>query len=369
MVHGTCRADFEQVREAFERNFEGGDLGATAAVTLHGELIVDLWGGYRDVARTLAWESDTLVNVWSSTKMVSALCMLILHDRGELSVDAPVAHYWPEFAANGKEGVLVRHILGHTAGLHEFEDTPDDVEVFDLELCCSRLAAQAPAWPPGEGMGYHAETQGFLLGEIVRRVDGRTLGTFFRDEVAGPLGIDFYVGLPRSEHGRVADLSVFGASAERASPRATLASRRSLGLANTSAWRAAEFPASNGHGNARALAKTMAVIANGGSLGDTTLLSPETVERIFEVQAEGVDQTLGTTFKLGLGYGLNCAATPLGTNDRTCWWGGWGGAMTVVDVENSMTVSYAMNQMRGDVDMRGAGIVFAAHGALGAADS
>ncbi|NIR41730.1 MAG: beta-lactamase family protein, partial [Actinobacteria bacterium] len=196
------------VREGFVTNFGEGDLGASCAVVHRGEMVVDLWGGHRDVAATLPWDRDTIVNVWSTTKMMAALTVLMLHDRGALSVDDPVAAHWPEFAANGKDRVLVRHLLSHTAGLPGFDPPITENEMFDWDLCCANLAAQAPWWEPGTASGYHAASQGWLLGELVRRVDGRTLGTFFREEVAEPLGADFHIGLPDSEFGRVAEMRI-----------------------------------------------------------------------------------------------------------------------------------------------------------------
>jgi CubicO group peptidase (beta-lactamase class C family) len=367
-IDGSCDPRFAGVREAFAKNFAGGDLGASCAVTVEGELVVDLWGGHRDLARSLPWQRDTLVNLWSTTKMPSALCVLMLHDRGALSVDAPVADYWPEFSANGKEGVLVRHVLGHTAGLPVFDEPVDDLAVFDPAECCRRLAAQPPRWTPGEGSGYHAETQGWLLGELVRRVDGRSLGSYFRDEVALPLGIDLHIGLDDREFPRVADVATLHAVGNRPPDPALRAledpsSTRSAGLVNTGAWRRAELPASNGHGNARSVAQAMVPLANEGRSGERCLLSPATIERTFEVQADGIDRVIGRHFKLGMGYGLHSQKTPLGVNDRTLWWAGWGGSMCVVDVENRLTVGYAMNRMLGEGDVRAARVVFAAHAA------
>lgn len=366
ILHGSCRPGFEAVRDAFAGNFEEGDLGASCAVTVDGELVVDLWGGHRDLARRTPWERDTLVNLWSTTKMLSALCVLMLHDREALSVDEPVARYWPEFAAGGKEGVLVRHVLGHTAGLPVFDEPVDDLAVFDWEGCCARLAAQAPRWTPGDGSGYHAETQGWLLGELVRRVDGRSLGHFFREEVAEPLEIDLHIGLDDREFHRVADVAAL-----RAQPNepvhsdlralADSSSLRSAALVNTAAWRRAELPASNGHGNARSVALAMVPLANGGQAGGRALLSPATLERAFEVQTDGVDRMTGRHFKLGMGYGLHGEHTPLGVNDRTLWWAGWGGSMCVVDTENRLSVCYAMNRMLGDGDLRAPKVIFAAH--------
>ncbi len=213
MIDGRCAPGFEAVREAFSKNFDEGDLGASCAVTVEGERMVDLWGGHRDLARRMPWERDTIVNVWSTTKMITALYVLMLHDSSVLSVDAPMADYRPEFAANGKEGVRVRHVLGHTAGLPVFERPVDDLAVFDWVECCRRLAAQSPRWTPGDGSGDPAETQGWLLGELVRRVDGRTLGTFFRDELAQPLGLDLPIGLDDREFARVADVTTLHARA------------------------------------------------------------------------------------------------------------------------------------------------------------
>ena len=369
VIQGTHDPAFQPVHDAFAEGFGREEVGASCAVTVGGELVVDLWGGHRDLARRRPWERDTIVNVWSSTKTAAALCVLMLHDRGSLSVDRPVATYWPEFAAHGKDNVLVRHVLAHTAGLPAFDDVPDDLTVFDWDECCRRLADQAPRWAPGDGSGYHAETQGWLLGEIVRRVDGRTLGTFFREEVADPLDIDLHVGLPDEHLHRVADVSTQGAEPnEPVDPdvreRAHASSWRSARLVNTSAWRRAEFPASNGHGNARSLARALAPLANGGALDGVPLLSPSTIDRIFDVQADGIDRVLGRHVRFGIGYGLVCDATPLGVNDRTCWWAGWGGSMCVVDLENHMTVTYAMNRMLGEGDMRAIRVVFAAHEAM-----
>lgn len=361
-MQGQCEPGFEAVREALESNLID-DVGGCAAVTLNGDLVADLWGGHRDLAGTLPWERDTIVNVWSTTKMMTAMCVLMLVDEGKVDLDAPMADYWPEFSANGKDAVLVRHALAHTAGLPSFDEFVDDVVIFDWHACAERLAGQAPQWAPGDGSGYHAETQGWLLGELVRRVSGITVGSFFREHVAEPLNIDFHIGLDDVHVDRVAEISTLR------TPALAEHSKRSAALVNTASWRRMEMPASNGHGNARSIALAMAPLANEGravgSDGEPRqLLRPATIERIFEVQAHGIDRVLQRETKFGIGYGLPCEATPLGTNDRTFWWAGWGGSMCVVDVENHMTVSYAMNQMRGDDDLRAAQIVFAAHGCI-----
>ncbi len=206
-ISGNCEPRFEAVREAFTRNLdEGLDHGASVSVVLRGETVVDLWGGLADAAGSRPWERDTIVNVYSTTKTMTALSALVLADRGELDPGSPAARYWPEFAQQGKEGVLVRHLLGHTAGLSGWDQPLTPEALYDWDLVTSLLAAQAPWWEPGTRSGYHAITQGYLVGEVVRRVTGRSLGTFFREEIAGPLGADFHIGLPDSEDGRVGDL-------------------------------------------------------------------------------------------------------------------------------------------------------------------
>ena len=369
-VQGTCVEEFAAVGDAFAGNFAHGDLGASCAVVHRGELVVDVWAGHADVARTRPWERETIVNVWSTTKMMAALCVLVLHDRGALSVDDPVARHWPQFAAAGKEGVLVRHLLSHTAGLPGFDPPITEEEMYDWDHCCRRLAEQAPWWEPGTASGYHSSTQGWLLGEIVRRVDGRTLGAFLRDEIAGPLGADFHIGLDDAHFGRVAEMRIDEAEATGADGvgipgRVFRSEPDHAPMVNTDRWRRAEFPASNGHGNARSVARIVSVLAQGGDTGGVRVVGPDTIERIFEVQASGVDLVLDNDVRFGIGFGLHSPGMPLGINDRTLFWAGWGGSMAVVDVENELTVVYVMNRMMSDLvgGMRAGRVVFAAHGA------
>ncbi|MEQ8842811.1 MAG: serine hydrolase domain-containing protein [Acidimicrobiales bacterium] len=370
IIHGHCDPAFTGVQQGFAENFAEGDLGASCAVIHAGELVVDLWGGHRDVAATEPWQRDTIVNVWSTTKMMAALCVLMLHDRGELSVDDPVADHWPAFGANGKQGVRIRHLLSHTAGLPGYDDPVDEEEMFDTAECLTRLAAQTPWWEPGTASGYHASTQGPLLGEVVRRVDGRPLGTFFREEIAGPLGADFHIGTPDEEFGRIAEMrtdemreGVGGGTGMAA--RASRGEPSHLPWVNTDRWRRFEQPAGNGHGNARSVATIVSCLSRGGVVDGHRLLSPATIERCFDVQADGTDLILDLPTKFGIGFGLPSEGMPLGINDRTLFWAGWGGSMAVVDVENDLTVVYVMNRMlEGDVGgMRAARVVFAAHAA------
>ncbi|MGW0840460.1 serine hydrolase domain-containing protein [Streptomyces sp. NPDC002787] len=342
-THGTCTDRFAPVREALAASLDDKDVGASVAVYVDGEPVVDLWGGYADAERTTPWERDTITHVWSTTKTMTALCVLMLADRGELDLSAPVAAYWPEFAAAGKEDVRVSHVLSHTAGLPRF-DAPTTLEdLYDWPTVTSRLAAQTPAWEPGTEAGYHAVTQGYLLGELVRRVTGRTLGTFLAEEVTGPLGADFHVGLAAEHDHRVAPVLEPPSSPPRGGPPPN--PDLPDGIANTTAWRRAEIPAANGHGNARSVAAVQSLLASGGAARGVRLLSEKGCERALEEQFDGTDSVLRVPMRYGMGYGLNGGQLP---NPRTCFWGGWGGSIVLVDLDARMSVAYVMNQMIDD---------------------
>jgi CubicO group peptidase (beta-lactamase class C family) len=371
-LHGTCDDRFTPVREAMQANFDrGADVGASVSVVVAGEPVVDLWGGTIDDTGT-PWERDTITNVWSTTKTMTALCALVLADQGELDVHAPVARYWPEFAANGKENVEVAHLLGHTAGLPGFDEPITEDTYCDWDRCTSLLAAQAPWWEPGTASGYHAITQGYLVGEVVRRITGQSLGSFFAKEVAGPLGADFFIGLPPEADDRVANVIPPPPFPE--APEGSIVARV-LGnppmraeFSWTTPWRRAEVPAANGHGNARSVARVQSVLANGGEVDGIRLLSEKGCELVFEEQARGTDLVLGVPIRLGIGYGLTGDEVPLSPNARTCFWGGWGGSIIVIDLDARMAVAYMMNRMgEGTIgDDRGLGIVMAAYASLAA---
>lgn len=276
-IQGHCDERFAAVRDAFAANFaERDELGAAVTVLLDGHRVVDLWGGWADGARTRPWERDTVVNVWSTTKGPVALCAHLLADRGLLDLDAPVAAYWPEFAAAGKESVRVRHLLSHRSGVAGLRDPYTLAELYDWELTTARLAATEPWWEPGTRSGYHAISYGFLVGEVIRRITGLLPGEFLRQEITGPLGIDFTVGLPEKDADRVAELvQPKSVSAEQAALFARmepvaiaslLNPRTGTAAANTPGWRAAEIPAANGHGTARAVASLYGIIAGRGSI-------------------------------------------------------------------------------------------------------
>jgi CubicO group peptidase (beta-lactamase class C family) len=372
-IHGRCEERFAGVRDVLAANLDAGkDVGASVAVVHDGEMVVDLWGGTIDDDGT-PWAEDTIINVWSTTKTMTALCALILADRGEIDLHAPVATYWPEFAAEGKEGVLVRHLLGHTAGLSGWAEPMELDDLHDWEKACARLAAQAPWWEPGTASGYHALTQGYLVGEVVRRVSGRSLGAFFAEEVAGPLGADIHIGTGPEHDARVArvipppplaipdDLDLDGVMARTfGNPR--------LDASHSwkEAWRRCESPAANGHGNARSVARVQSIVSHGGEVDGMRLLSPEGIDAIFEVQAKGTDLVLGVPLCLGIGYGINSEELPIAPNPRACFWGGWGGSIVINDVDARLTVAYVMNRMGEGTtgDDRGIGIALAAFMAL-----
>src|SRR2546429_2700696 len=281
-IHGTCDERFEGVRSALAKNLDSGEeLGASVVVDIDGDNVVDMWGGFRDEAGTIPWDEHTITNVWSSTKTVTSLAALMLVDRGELDVDQPVAKYWPEFAANGKQDVLVRHVMSHASGVSGL-DQPATVEVlYDWEQATSRMAAQAPWWEPGTAAGYHTLNYGHLGGGIVRRISGKSLKQFVAEEIAGPLGADFQIGAAEADWDRIApvvpppplpiDLEALGLD----SPAVKTFTGPVLAAddANTPGWRRADIGAANGHGNARARAPVQPVArprgqGDGGPLPD-----------------------------------------------------------------------------------------------------
>ncbi len=399
-LSGTCHERFAAVQATFASFLDSKDVGASVAVAVEGELVVDLWGGYADAQRTRPWERDTITCVWSTTKTMSALCLLVLADRGTVDLDAPVASYWPEFGASGKDKILVRHVLGHTAGLPTWREPLRTEQLYDWSSMTALLAEQTPDSPPGEVGAYHAITQGYLLGEIVRRATGRTLAEFFVDEIAGPLGADFQMVVAPEDDHRVAEII----------PASTRAPElRSMGegnpplpaeVANTAAWRRADIPSAAGYGNARSVAAIQSVLANGGEahgvrlLSKThgseahgvqlpsktnggqapgvqlpsktnggqapgvRLLSKAGCERVLEQQFAGTDVVFDRPIRYGMGYSLQ---------GRACSWGGWGGSLVLADLDTGLTVAYVMNRMleEGPLgDDRGLELVMAAYGGL-----
>ena len=352
---------YAPVREVFEDNLaSGADVGASFCATIEGETVVDLWGGHADEAKTRPWVKDTIVNVYSTTKTMTALTALLIADRGELDFDAPVAKYWPEFAANGKAGVKVSHLMSHSSGLSGWKAPMTLADMYDWEKATSMLAAQAPYWEPGTASGYHAATQGYLVGEVVRRITGKSLGTVFREEIAEPLGADFHIGLPASEDGRVADLIPPPPGGgimdgEQNELVRNMSSNPPIDPMDTRtrAWRAAEIPAANGHGNARSVAEIHTLLANGGVAKGKRIMSQAGCRKALELQIEGTDMVLGVPARFGMGFGLAGGAVPF-PNRNTIYWGGYGGSIAVIDMDARATYGYAMNKMAGTTtgDMR-----------------
>jgi CubicO group peptidase (beta-lactamase class C family) len=351
MVHGHCDSRFAAVQAAFANSLKSGDdVGASFAASIDGEMVIDLWGGWADEAKTKPWQRDTIVNVYSTTKTMTALTALMLADRGVLNLHASVAHYWPEFASHGKQDIKVSHLMSHAAGLSGWDTKVTPGDLYDWHRTCALLAAQEPWWPPGSAPGYHALTQGYLVGEVIRRATGKTVGTIFREEIAGPLGADFHIGLSPEHDARVGEMippvTRLGAGASPGSiSRRTLDNPAMTALEpRTRSWRAAEIPAAGGFGNARSVAEVQTVMANRGMSKGKRIVSEAGARRALEPQIAGTDLVLGIPVKYGMGYGLPGEMMPL-PNPNTCFWGGWGGSLVVVDMDARACFAYVMNKM------------------------
>ena len=350
-LHGTCTDAFGPLRDLLSTNLaDGTEVGASLAVVHDGEPVVDLWGGQ---ARPSApWQADTLVQVWSVTKTMAALTVLVLADRGEIDLDAPVSSYWSDFR---RDDVLVRHLLAHTSGMAGWTETLDVAGLLDLDRSTRMLAAQEPWWEPGTASGYHMISYGHLLDGVVRAATGAPLAEQFRALVAGPLGADFHLGVPEDALGRCADLvpPPAGGLDLAALPEDNLLLPTLVnplldigGLCNTAEWRRVSVAGANGHGNARSIARIQSVVSHGGEVDGVRLLSPAMVDRIFDVQADGPDLVLMAPLRWGIGYALpQPASAPAVPEGRVCWWTGYGGAIVVNDLDRRVTVAYAMNRM------------------------
>jgi CubicO group peptidase (beta-lactamase class C family) len=354
-VQGTCDAKFEPVRGVLAEQLESGnETGASIVVDVDGRTVVDIWGGWCDPGHGRPWAENTITNVWSTTKTVTNLAALMLADRGLLDPYSPVAKYWPEFAENGKEQIEVRHILSHTSGVSGWDAPFTTEDMYDGEGATSRLAAQAPWWEPGTASGYHAQNQGHLVGELVRRVTGQPLKTFVAEEIAGPLGADFQIGAAEADWDRIAPITPppplpFDlASLDPGSPvyKTFTGPVARAEAANTPAWRHAELGALNGHGNARSVARILKALALDGVVDGVRLLSPGTIALIFDEQSHGPDLVLGVPLRFGIGYALPETETvPYVPQGRACYWGGWGGSVILMDLDARTTISYMMNRM------------------------
>ncbi len=354
-IQGTNDPRFSALRDAFAANFADGlDQGAAFAVILDGKPVVDLWGGHADEEGKRPWGRDTLVNVWSTTKGPVALAIAMLVDRGLLEYEAPVARYWPEFAAGGKQDVSLGCLMAHQAGLPGCDRPVTIEELYDWQPVVDCLAAMAPMWPPGEQCAYHAFTFGHLAGEVLRRVDGRSAGAFIAEEIAGPLDAAFLVGLPEAEDGRVAEIvagpgthdSVEQASARPYAAAAYLNPRIVAETANQRAWRAAEVPAANGQSDALGLAHIYSALAQGGSIDGRRLLGPEAVAAATAERFRGLEAGFDSPMAFSAGFMLNMDGL-FGPSPRAFGHSGWGGSFAFADPDAGLGVAYVMNRMQG----------------------
>lgn len=364
-IHGSADPAFAALRAEFERNFaDRGDVGAALSLVIDGAPVVDLWAGSLDAARTRPWAADSVVNVWSTTKAIGALCFAMLVERGACAYDDLVVRWWPEFAAHGKDGVTIAMLLSHQAGLCSFRDPAVVEDFYDQPAAAARLAASEPLWPPGSRSGYHAISIGVLAGELFRRIEGRRLGAFIAAELAAPLGLDLTLGLPASDEARRAEMI---APPELATSNMTADLNPSQAAAylnpviepllpNTAAWRACELVSANGFSNARSLARLFGEVAAG------RLLSPQTLAQATRLRISGVDEVLGVPTRWAAGFLLNTDGL-YGPSEATFGHSGWGGSFALVDPDRKLALAYTMNRMGTDLvgDPRDVALIAAAY--------
>ena len=353
-IHGHCDERFAAVRDVFARNLENGDdTGASVSLIVDGETVVDLWGGWTDESRSAEWERDTLVPVHSTSKTMVALCALMLVDRGLLDPYAPVTEYWPEFGQNGKEDIRVRHLMSHTSGLSGWAQPVEPGDIYDWPKAIAMLSAQEPWWEPGTASGYHLLSYNHLVGELVGRVSGMPMADFFDAEVARPMGADYHFGIDDSVSPRLAEMIPVPnpvldfASLDPASVMMkTFTGPFLAGYAKNMEIQAKRFPM-NGFANARSIARAQAAVSHGGEFDGVRLLSPSTIDTVFDVQSDGIDLVLGVPVSFGIGYAMPGADWPRIPRGRTCWWAGMGGSRIINSLEHRTTFAYAMNKMHG----------------------
>jgi CubicO group peptidase (beta-lactamase class C family) len=377
LAKGFCAPAFEGVREIFEQSLQSGEeVGAAVSVVRHGETVVDLWGGYKEKEKIAPWEKDTIVCCMSSSKGIAAICMMMAVDRGLIDLDAPVARYWPEFAQNGKESLPVRYVLDHRAGLPYIEDLGPGA-FFDYDAVVAQLAKQKAVWEPGTVAAYHVVTQGYLLGEILRRVTGKTIGAFFRSEISEPLSVDFNIALTPEEQARCAHFIVAEElfRARHMEPPTILSrgfDQFPAGpmddVLNSKEWRGADIASGSGHGNARALARLWGAVANGAVLDGVRLMSPESLKLLATMQHDMVEIRHNRVYRQGLGLVLNSPPTMgFGPNPNAFGHGGIGGSLGFADPDNAIGFGYSPNRMHNgpDAGPRAGRLVGATYAALG----
>ena len=353
-VKGYTDPKFEIIRDVFEENFkEFNEVGASFAVFLENKFVVDIWGGYSNPEKTKQWDKDSIMKVYSTNKIITAICALVLVDRGLLDLDSPVARYWPEFAQSGKEKLPVRYLFSHSSGLAGFDEKITVEDLKDWDKIVGILARQTAWWEPGTKCGYHATTMYYLLGELVRRISGKPISEFFREEIAEPFNLDYHIMLPEKHRSRFASMIppkislgslVWDDSIDRNSYFFRIWSNPDLKNVhdNDPAWFDIE---TRGFGNARSVAKVGSIIANGGYLDNVQILTAETISKSMEEQIFDFDLVLGTKVRYGLGWGLRNNFHHL-PSPNTAYWGGMGGSSLIMDLDNKLSIAYVMNKMR-----------------------
>lgn len=358
-VNGWVAPGLEALRESFAANFDRDEplreLGASLCVYQRGKQVADLWGGWRDAARMTPWTRDTLVNVYSTTKGVVAIAFAMAAERGQIDYSAPVTRYWPEFAANGKDGATVAHVLSHQVGLPGFAAPTSVEDWYDWDASCAKLAAQAPSWPPGENTCYHAATFGFLAGEIFRRATGQTLGAYIANQIARPLQADIHLGRAAHYDDRIAPMVAPTVTPDLAA--LGLSDVAMMAMANpilhpndsrTRAWRDAELPAMNMHATAEGVARVFAALANGGELHGMRILSAPAIAAMTKVQSTRRDMLLGFDAHWAHGVALNTTGV-FGPNPSAFGHTGWGGSFGFTDPVSGVGAAYTMNRMGPDL--------------------
>ncbi len=371
-IRGFCPPRFEAVRAAFAANFdEDRELGARFALAIDGEIVIDLMGGWADRAMSRPFAGDTLTPVFSTTKAMASLMVARLVGQGRLAYETPVAEIWPAFGAAGKGELTVEQVLSHQGGLCGLEGPMAPADWFDWDAVCQRLAAMAPLWAPGTASGYHPVTFGYLAGEIFRRVDGRTLGTALREEIAGPLGLDLWIGLPDSEHARCAQVRRPPAMPElgeitEAKRLAFFTKWASPGGVDEATWRRAEIPSANGHATAPALARLMAILADDGRLDGQSVLRPGLAAEAARKRIAGRDLVLPYDMAWGAGFIRNDGLWIYGPGRETFGHSGWGGSCAFADPERGISGAYVMNRQSAELiaDSRARRLIEAAYASL-----
>lgn len=359
-INGTVAPGFEKVRDAYKANFSRGDLyedlGSSLCVYHRGERVVDLWAGWKDIERTQAWQEDTTICIYSTTKGIAGICLAVLVDQGLLNYSDLASKYWPEYGCNGKESTTIAHMLSHQTGTPAVREATQLDDLMNWDLICERLATQEPYWVPGENTAYHGWTYGYLVGEIVRRITGKSIGQFLQEEIAGPMSAELYIGMPPEKDAAAAML--YRPKQVHTPPEmegeipqflidATTNPVLDAESPNRPEWRAAEMPATCGYASAQGLAKIYAALAQGGSAHGVDLMSTETIAKMTSIASNRVDALLGMEMNWAHGVLLNNLGL-YGPNPNAFGYSGWGGSLGCADPENQIAIGFVCNQMGPD---------------------